>query len=215
MNPSDESQAVLVVADQMLTRAGLSTLLEDNPRIEIVGAVAADEALLDSSDRLAPDVVVIDFGWSQTRDSTLLRDISSLGRPVVALVPNEDECAAILGALRTLGSYGLLLNDIEADALHMAIDSVLAGLLVIDPALAEVALSPSNIATRVDVEITPREDDVLQLLAHGLTNKAIARELAITDHTVKFHVNSIMTKLGAQSRTEAVVVATRAGLIIL
>ncbi|MEI2609756.1 MAG: response regulator transcription factor [Candidatus Promineifilaceae bacterium] len=98
----------------------------------------------------------------------------------------------------------------------MGIDAAAAHLILIDPTLASPLLPhPGNDDTLLIENLTSREQQVLQLLAEGLPNKNIARQLAISEHTVKFHVNAIMTKLGAQSRTEAVVRATRAGLIML
>jgi DNA-binding NarL/FixJ family response regulator len=89
-------------------------------------------------------------------------------------------------------------------------------LVVIDPALCGAVMPSGEPSPEAPTEaLTPRELDVLQLMAEGLANKAIAQKLGISDHTVKFHVNAIMSKLNAQSRTEAVVRATRLGLIIL
>jgi DNA-binding NarL/FixJ family response regulator len=90
-------------------------------------------------------------------------------------------------------------------------------LVTLDPRLAETLLrsTPQSPPDHLIEALTPRELEVLQLLAEGLPNKAIARQLNISDHTVKFHVNAIMSKLNAQSRTEAVVQATRLGLILL
>ena len=108
------------------------------------------------------------------------------------------------------------LHDTDAELLAAAVSALDQGLVVVDPALA-AALFPNNSAspTAPAESLTPREMEVLQLLAEGLPNKIIAARLSVTDHTVKFHVNAIMSKLGVQSRTEAVVHATRLGLIIL
>ena len=115
-------------------------------------------------------------------------------------------------------AFGLLLRDIEPEALLATVQAVARGLVVLDPELAAELLpeadEPGAVAPPAEA-LTPRELEVLQLLAEGLANKAIARRLDISDHTVKFHVNAIMGKLNAQSRTEAVVRATRLGLIIL
>src|SRR5690606_22338457 len=110
---------------------------------------------------------------------------------------------------------GLLLNENDPNLLHTALQTIMAGLLVIDPTLSSYLASPTINNELVVQDLTSRENEVLQLLAQGLTNKGIAHQLGITDHTVKFHVNAIMSKLGAQSRTEAVIRGTRAGLIIL
>ena len=99
-----------------------------------------------------------------------------------------------------------------------ALQAALHGVAVLDPEFVTAVLPPMPLAAETLpelVELTPREQEVLTLLAEGLTNKAIAHQLAISDHTVKFHVNAILGKLNAQSRTEAVVQATRLGLLLL
>ena len=142
-------------------------------------------------------------------------DLSS-DYPVVALLNDEAQATAVFGTLARFSTYGVLLSETDAELITTALTTAYTGLLVIDPALANAITASITTSTETLIEsLTPREDEVLQLLAHGMTNKAIAHTLGITDHTVKFHVNAIMNKLNAQSRTEAVVQATRAGLIIL
>jgi DNA-binding NarL/FixJ family response regulator len=143
--------------------------------------------------------------------------------PVVALLQDEHAASAAAAALRTEYNmpYGLLLREREPSNIAAALHAVAHGLIVIDPLLAANVIAmpsappPEPNTLHPITELTPREREVLQLLAQGLPNKTIAQRLDISDHTVKFHVNAIMTKLGAQSRTEAVVRATRLGLIIL
>jgi DNA-binding NarL/FixJ family response regulator len=98
-----------------------------------------------------------------------------------------------------------------ASALHAAANN----LVVLDPRSASSILVPATGMPQVSEPLTAREREVLQLMAQGMPNKSIARELAISEHTVKFHVNAILSKFGAQSRTEAVVLASRAGLVML
>jgi DNA-binding NarL/FixJ family response regulator len=113
-------------------------------------------------------------------------------------------------------AYGLLLRETSPEMISAALWSVTAGLITLDPGLASSLIVPEPAADDQILEaLTPRETEVLQLLAEGLPNKQIAQQLAISPNTVKFHINSILTKLNAQSRTEAVVRATRSGLIIL
>jgi two-component system nitrate/nitrite response regulator NarL len=130
----------------------------------------------------------------------------------VALLPDEAQAPEVWAS----GVRGLLLRDAGAETLQAALQAIGQGLVVLDPSLA---LSPLPVLEpgldSLVEELTPRETEVLQLLADGLTNKAIAQRLGISDHTVKFHVNAILGKLGAQSRTEAVVRATRLGLLLL
>jgi DNA-binding NarL/FixJ family response regulator len=110
----------------------------------------------------------------------------------------------------------LLLRDASVEKLVAALNSAAQGLVTLDPVFIDALLPPAQPAPTPPVEtLTPRELEVLQHLAEGLPNKAIARRLDISEHTVKFHVNAIMSKLGVQSRTEAVVRATQLGLILL
>jgi DNA-binding NarL/FixJ family response regulator len=200
---------VLVVADDPLVRAGLATLLADRPELDIVGQLPAGEPLLDNLPVYRPEVILWDLGWEADEPAVPLQDIAY---PLVVLLPDEELAGDVLAA----GVRGLLFRNAAADQIAAALESALQGLLVLDPDLAE-ALRPAGYAELPPPaeDLTPREQEVLQLLAEGLTNRAIAQELAVSEHTIKFHVNAIMTKLDAQSRTEAVVRATRLGLIML
>lgn len=202
---------VLIVADTLLARAGLAALLSQSPGLDVLGGVAIGDSLADDIEVYRPDVLVWDLG-ADAGPLHSLRDAMRAAPPVLLLVP--DETSASAGLLGEDG--GLLLRDQPASALAAAVTALSAGLHVIDPALAAQVLADDAPTTPETVEpLTAREREVLQLLAEGLANKAIAQALSISDHTVKFHVNAIMTKLNAQSRTEAVVRATRLGLIML
>src|SRR5262249_58818697 len=127
-------------------------------------------------------------------------------------VAGEEQAGAALAA----GARGVLLRDTPADRLAAALEAAVRGLVVLDESLAEGWLRrPAAGAAPLVEPLTPRELQVLELLAEGLSNKAIAGRLGISDHTAKFHVNAILGKLGVQSRTEALVQAARLGLIVL
>ena len=206
---------VLVVADNLLTRAGLAALVDTHTDCLVAGQTTSD-TLLDTLELTQPDMVLYDMGWRVADALDALATIAKQELSVLALIADESDATTVLAALSSFAVFGLLLNESDPDLLHMALQATHAGLIVIDPALADVLASTVQLPQETLPEpLTPRENDVLQLLAQGMTNKAIALQLGITDHTVKFHVNAIMTKMGAQSRTEAVVLATRAGLIIL
>lgn len=206
---------VLIIAENLLARAGLGALLDEMDAIEVVGQTTND-MLAYQVDYQQPDVLLVDLGWRIDTQETALTTILEQQLPIVALVSDDTQAADALTELSTTDCYAVLLRDSEAERIQAAIHGVYAGLITFDSALAQLVIQPSEATIPTSIEaLTPREDEVLQLLAKGLTNKAIAHELSITDHTVKFHVNAIMGKLGAQSRTEAVVKATQAGLIIL
>lgn len=200
---------VLIVADDPLARAGLATLLAERPVVALVGQVAGDDELLSHLEVYRPDVILWDLGWDA---GELPAAFTGVGAPVLALLPHEELAPAVWSA----GARGLLLRDGDGDLLETALQGVAQGLLLLEPTLAESVSAPMQIAGEPPVEsLTPREEEVLALLAEGLSNRAIGQTLDISEHTVKFHVNAIMTKLDAQSRTEAVVRATRLGLILL
>ena len=135
------------------------------------------------------------------------------GPPVLALVPDEPRAREALSD----GARGVLLRTLEPERLAPALWAIDAGLIVVDDAFAG-ALLPSPAAPSPAWEVgplTPREREVLELLAEGLSNPELAEVLGVSVHTVKFHVNAILTKLEAATRTEAVVLAARLGLLTL
>lgn len=194
---------VLIVAENPLARMGLAALLAGQPDLTVVGQ-SSGQHISDDLETVSAEVIVWDWGWETV--PMLPQDV-----PVVALLKQADQAAEAW----TAGARGLLLGDTGAEGLSAAVRAAAEGLTVLEPALTASLLltSPANASTKE--ALTAREMEVLQLLAEGLPNKVIAQRLSITDHTVKFHVNAIMSKLGVQSRTEAVVRATRLGLIIL
>jgi len=190
---------ILIMAADPLARAGLAALLAHQRECVVVGQGARAE-IVNAVETFRPDVIVGTFDDAD--------EVRELGAPVVALVVDENAAREAW----TSGARGVLARSASADKIAAAIAAVVQGLAVFDPAFA------LQIAPRVGgliQDLTPRESQVLRLLAEGKSNKTIARELDISEHTVKFHVNAILGKLNAQSRTEAVVIATRLGLILL
>jgi len=195
---------ILIVAENPLARMGLAALLAGQPGLNIAGQVSG-ASLLDDLDLYNPDVLVWDWGWGTPPE--LPRHL-----PVIALLKEAAQASEAWNA----GARGLLLGNTDADSLSAAVTTAAHGLAVLEQSLAGALLPSGTESTEPPADpLTQREMEVLQLLAEGLPNKLIAQRLSITDHTVKFHVNAIMGKLGVQSRTEAVVRATKLGLIIL
>ena len=211
-----------VVAEPPLVRVGLRAVLAAMAD----GAVAGESADLDPGAMLvadaAPDVVVVDPGPDGTADE-LTGLIASAGRSgVVVLGPivDEDRLATLLAGR----PWGYVSRDATPERLQDAVRAVAGGLLAIDPRLAGTlfvapgeSLRPTPLREGEGPveELTAREREVLQLVALGLANKAIARDLGISEHTVKFHVAAILAKLGAGSRTEAAHIGARRGLVTL
>lgn len=209
---------VIVVAASPLARAGLAALLADQPGINVIGQLAADAELEDALEIYHPDVVVWDMGWEPLQYSDRIAELR--GVPVLALLADNRTAVDVMPPLLGAGVRGLLLQDASVETIGAALAALAQGLLVIHGEVAETAMpqvlnSGASEQSGVVESLTPREAEVLKLIAEGLPNKTIALQLNISEHTVKFHVNAILAKLGAQSRTEAVVRATRLGLIAL
>lgn len=209
---------ILIVADDPLVRAGL-TLIEQ-VGLHVAGQEHGSADLLAALDLYRPEAILWDLGWAPDRSALKsvcerLAGLRSLLPPTVVLLPDQDDIE-MARQLREAGARGLLLRNARPGTLAAALAAVAEGLAAIDPALLD-ALPPSPALSQPSLPetLTPREMEVLNLLAEGLANKHIAKRLGISEHTVKFHITAIMGKLGAQSRTEAVVRATRAGLVLL
>ena len=205
---------LLVAAENYLARAGLTALLEERG-CAVLAAVDGTDLQRDIEIH-APDLLVIDLGWGGALMRDRLRDIDA-ELPIMALAADDAEAAATVRLVAGFSpQFALLRRDSDVDRIVAALDALAAGLSVFDPFLARALASPGpSLVDPLLSPLTDRERQVLQLLARGLTNRAIALELGITQHTVKFHVNAIMSKLDAQSRTEAVVRASQLGMIIL
>jgi DNA-binding NarL/FixJ family response regulator len=206
----------LIIADNLLARAGLAALLADQPEIDVIGQTAPGDPA-DLLDVYRPDAIVFDLGYEPPALLAALAGVAELRLPLVVLLPDGEYAMAAAAALAEIPAFGLLLRETDPSALAAALNGVAAGVVALDPALVTV-LFPAGVSDLLlppSDQLTPRELDVLRLLAHGLTNKAIAQELEISPNTVKFHLNAILAKLNAQSRTDAVVRATRLGLITL
>lgn len=200
---------ILIVADDRLARAGLAALLAEQPGLVVAAQIPIADALPAALDLYQPDVVLWDMGW-ETTGLEQIADLHTDGAHVIALLPDDKQVAAAWAS----GIEGLLLRDTEAQALAAALATVAHGLAVITPALVAALKTDAPQQANAPLEpLTPRELEVLRLLAEGLPNKSIAQRLAISEHTVKFHINALMSKLGVQSRTEAVVRAMRLGII--
>jgi two-component system, NarL family, nitrate/nitrite response regulator NarL len=207
-----EELRVLVVSGDPLVRTGLAVLLGGQEGITVSGQQRPNEEWSASDDDTAPDAAVWDLGLEFRSGLEELRALGPAGLPVVAIVADEADAREALAA----GARGALSRNADADRLAAALRAVVLGLVVLDEEFAADALRDVPAASPELAEpLTPRELEVLQLLAQGLPNKQIAQRLGISEHTAKFHVNAILGKLGAQSRSEAIVQAVRLGLVIL
>lgn len=213
---------VLIAAASAVVRAGLEALVTASPGLEVVGHAASTDALLAASERTGPDVVLLD---RKGEDADLVPTLLALGegaaRPPAAVVLTDDPGALWAAVAGRSSVRAVLAREAAAAEIVAAVVGAAAGLAVLPVAVANTlapAPPPAPIAASLTPDggpLTPREIEILGMLAEGLGNKIIARRLGISDHTVKFHVGSIMGKLGAGSRTEAVTLGVRRGLIML
>ena len=185
-------------------RSGLVSLLLSEPGFSSVSELEAPDARLAEA---GAELVLWDLG---PRAVTLERALEAERIPTLALVRDEETA---LEALRA-GASGVLLRAADGERLLAAAHAVAQGVGVLEPALLR-SLVAARAAPADSLSLTPRETEVLNLLAEGLSNKLVAERLKISEHTAKFHVNAILNKLGAETRTEAVVLAARRGWLML
>lgn len=212
------SLRVVLIDDHTLFRVGLEGLLESRG-IEIAASVDSGDDSVQLVQEKKPDVVLLDMRMPDINGIGVLRLLreNKLSMPIVMLTTSTDE-SDLVESLRA-GAQGYLLKDMEPDSLVIALRDIVAGKTVIAPDLAPV-LAKAVQGKDEDVpakaspfdDLTPRETEILGLLAEGQSNKAIARNLGISDGTVKLHVKAILRKLNVHSRVEAAVMAVEKGL---
>jgi two-component system, NarL family, response regulator YdfI len=208
---------VFIVAAPLRSRRELTALLDDAPDVEVVGTASSFAGAEEDWEEL--DVLLIRDSSESTHELfDSLEDSGLLRQPPVLLLLEQATQNKVNRAIQ-LGIRGVLPADVAAVQLISAVVAVAKGLVVLPP--GELALAAASTRTRnggaaeLFEPLTPREKEVLQMLASGLGNKQIAAYLKISEHTAKFHVASILSKLGASSRTEAVSMGLRRGLILL
>ena len=206
----NEQIRILVADDHPMLREGLVAVLATQPDFEVVGEASDGAEAVRLAASLAPDVILLDLEMPGTDGVAALKELKAAGSEASALVFTAyDTDERILGALRA-GAQGYLLKGASRDEIFSAVRTVAAGGSLLEPAVTARLLR--NIDGAPD-GLTPRELEVLSLLADGLPNREIAGKLFVTERTVKFHVGSILTKLDAANRTEAARIAARRGLV--
>ncbi|NEA24893.1 response regulator [Actinomadura bangladeshensis] len=202
---------ILLVDDHPVVRSGIRAMLADQPGFELVGEAATGEEGVEAARRLKPTVVLMDLrlgagihGSEATRQITAAPDA-----PRVLVLTTFDTDSDILAAVEA-GATGYLLKDAPPDRLFAAIRSAAAGDSALAPSVASRLLGRMRTPAAA---LTPRELDVLGLVAEGLSNRRISRRLFLSETTIKTHLVHIYAKLGVDSRTAAVAAATRRGLI--
>jgi two-component system, NarL family, response regulator YdfI len=218
---------VLIIAEAEIERAGLEAVIKTSDGLDVAGSLGEARRLQQALDELGPDVIVFAAHSGAGRDedteavlsnwreaSRSSAGVDGLGLVVLA---EEIEPGHMAAALRA-GSFALLGREASAREIRASIEAVAAGLVTLEPSFADgvsAALRPPAPPRIPGTSLTPREIEVLRLIAEGLANKEIASRLEISDHTVKFHITSIFNKLDVSNRAEAVSNGMRLGLIMV
>lgn len=206
----------LVIADDhAMVREGLRTMLAHHPSIEVVAEAATGAAAVSAVEKHRPDVILLDIRLPDMSGLDVCRKLHERFPAVhtVMLTVYEDE-HYVFEALRA-GARGYLLKKVTDDELTRVLTSVCAGEVIVDPSLAgQMALrSAQGLPVGGTARLTEREREVLAAMAEGMSNASIAAHLHISEETVKTHVKSLLRKLGALDRTQAVSLALRSGLL--
>jgi DNA-binding NarL/FixJ family response regulator len=210
---------VLICDDQSLVRAGFRLVLENHDDIEVVGEASNGEEAIHSAGRLDPDVALMDIRMPQLDGIAATREITARHPVKVLVLTTYDLDEYVYDALQA-GASGFLLKDAAPEQLADGIRAVAGGEALLAPSVTRrlieefARIGPARHAQPEGLdELTPRELEVLKLLARGMSNAEIAETLVLGDTTVKTHVTHVLSKLGLRDRVQAVVLAYESGLI--
>ena len=220
--------SIVVADDHEVVRAGFAALLNTQPNFTVLGTAVDGASAVRVCRSVQPDVVLMDVRMPGVDGIEATRQLSSFGHPPkVLILTTFDLDEYVFDALRA-GASGFLLKDVTAERLFEAVRVVAAGEALLAPAVTRRLISEfarlrpqavagvSGVAGRPGAltALTPRETEVLRLVAEGLSNTEIAARLVVTEETVKTHVSRILAKLGLRDRTQAVVAAYESGLVV-
>jgi DNA-binding NarL/FixJ family response regulator len=205
---------ILLVDDQGIIREGLGSLLRSKPDIEVIGEAENGQIAVDMAIALQPDVVLMDVRMPVMDGVAAIRVLRQKAPDIKVLVLTTFDDDEYITQAMGCGARGYLLKDTPSEELAQAIRAVYKGYTQMGPGLFEkVILAPANIIEPEPspefAQLTPREKEVLQLIAQGLNNREIAQELYISERTVKNHVNSILSRLNLRDRTQAAIFVSR------
>lgn len=204
---------VMIVDDHTIVREGLTTLLEVQPELTLVGEAADGGKAIELCDQLAPDVILMDLMMPEVDGVTAIKSIMKTHPEMRILALTSFMENEMLQAALEAGAVGYLLKNISATELVEAIQAAYIGKSTLAPEATQVLVRAATAPPSLGHDLTPREFDVLNHMVKGLTNAEIAQLLGIKPSTVKNHISNILSKLGAASRTEAVSLALKHKLV--
>jgi DNA-binding NarL/FixJ family response regulator len=222
MTPPPTPVRIVVADDQQVVRDGFAALLQTQPDFTVVGTAPDGDEAVRICRRLHPDVVLMDVRMPGTDGiEATTRLAADRHAPRILILTTFDLDEYVYDALRA-GASGVLLKDVTAERLFDAVRILAAGDALLAPNVTRRLISefarqrPRTATSSIPqlTELTPRETEVLRLIAEGLSNPEIAARLVVTEETVKTHVSRILRKLGLRDRTQAVVTAYETGLVI-
>lgn len=205
----EDQYTIILIDDHPMLRSGVKQLISLEPQLKVIGEASSGQQGIELAEKLDPDLILLDLNMPgmnglETLDQLRTRTLS--GRVVVFSVSNHED--DVISAPKR-GADGYLLKDMEPEDLLRSLHQAAAGQVVLSEALTPVLaanLRESRPSSERDVQqLTPRECDILKLIAQGLPNKMIARKLMITESTVKVHVKHLLKKMKLKSRVEAAV----------
>ncbi|MEV0972057.1 response regulator transcription factor [Microtetraspora glauca] len=223
MSPQSPAVRIVVADDHPVVRTGFAELLDTQPDFTVVGAASDGAEAVRLCRELSPDVVLMDVRMPGMDGIEATRRLagSATAEPRILILTTFDLDEYVYDALRA-GASGFLLKDVTAERLFDAVRVIAAGEALLAPAVTRRLISefahlrpgPEATPTVALSALTPRETQVLRLIAEGLSNPEIASRLTVTEETVKTHVSRVLSKLGLRDRTQAVVTAYETGLVV-
>jgi DNA-binding NarL/FixJ family response regulator len=214
---------IIVADDHHVVRTGFATMLDTQPDFSVIGTARDGEEAVRLGRELAPDVVLMDVRMPGMDGIEATRQLAGpgLGGPRILILTTFDLDQYVYDALRA-GASGFLLKDVTAERLFDAVRVIAAGDALLSPGVTRRLISeftrlkppPDAPPAAALAGLTPRETQVLRLVAAGLSNPEIAAQLVVTEETVKTHVSRMLSKLGLRDRTQAVVTAYETGLVV-
>ena len=211
---SSEPIRVMLVDDHTMVRRGLAAFLKVFDDLQLAGEAESGEAAIQVCAEVLPDVVLMDMVMPDMDGAAATRIIRQQFPQVqVIALTSFKEGDLVKNALEA-GAIGYLLKDVSADDLVQAIRAAHAGRTTLSPEAAQALVETANRLPAPGLDLTEREREVLALMVEGLNNTQIAGRLTVSSSTIKSHVSNILSKLGVASRTEAVTLALRKGIVI-